>query len=215
MTPLEIGLTLFITLLGGGILFWMIQVDTHFRRYSRDAVAEREVQSARVSLLVDEISRLSDDCTALLHTQPRLHGLITAHTTITRLEQSLEAGGSRTSVREAASDLLVAIRGMLSSHLTDGDFTNPETEIDEGVLALSARLFDLFDALDLASPHNLGLSSLESRRLGELAHAVGDRIAPGNLVSMRCLAAICRDGGDLDGEAHWVAEQLSQEPDDE
>ena len=94
MTPLEIGLTLFITLLGGGILFWMIQVDTHFRRYSRDAVAEREVQSARVSLLVDEISRLSDDCTALLHTQPRLHGLITAHTPITRLEQSLEAGGS-------------------------------------------------------------------------------------------------------------------------
>ncbi|PXF22965.1 MAG: hypothetical protein CXX71_02885 [Methanobacteriota archaeon] len=228
MTPLEMGLTLFITLLGGGILFWMIQVDTHFRRYSREAVAEREVQSARVSLLVDEVARLSDDCVALLHTQPRLHGLITAHTTITRLEQSLEAGGGRISVREAASDLLVAIRGMLSSHLTDGDFTNPEAEIDEGVLALSARLFDLFDALDLANPHNLGLSSLETRRLGELAHAVGDdswaescyrevveRIAPGNLVSMRCLAAISRDAGDLDAEAHWVAEQLAQEPDDE
>jgi len=66
MTPLEMGLTLFITLLGGGILFWMIQVDTHFRRYSREAVAEREVQSARVSLLVDEVARLSDDCVALL-----------------------------------------------------------------------------------------------------------------------------------------------------
>ena len=51
MTPLEMGLTLFITLLGGGILFWMIQVDTHFRRYSREAVAERAVQSDRKSVV--------------------------------------------------------------------------------------------------------------------------------------------------------------------
>ncbi len=52
MTPLEIGLTLFVTLLGGGIIFWMIQVDTHFRRYSHDAPAERETQAQSLRLLI-------------------------------------------------------------------------------------------------------------------------------------------------------------------
>ena len=57
MTPLEIGLTLFGTLLGGGILFWMIQVDGHFRRYSRDAAAERAGQATQMMLLIDEVGR--------------------------------------------------------------------------------------------------------------------------------------------------------------
>ncbi|DAC49493.1 MAG TPA: hypothetical protein HA340_05185, partial [Candidatus Thalassarchaeaceae archaeon] len=79
MTPLEIGLTLFGTLLGGGIIFWMIQVDGHFRRYREEAVIEREAQANRLMIVVDEIGKLSKDCAALIHTQPNLKGLISAH----------------------------------------------------------------------------------------------------------------------------------------
>ena len=79
MTPLEIGLTLFGTMLGGGIIFWMIQVDGHFRGYSREAVKERELQAKKLNLLIDEVSNLSRDCAALIHTQPNLKGLISAH----------------------------------------------------------------------------------------------------------------------------------------
>jgi tetratricopeptide (TPR) repeat protein len=228
MTPLEIGLTLFVTLLGGGIIFWMIQVDTHFRRYSRDAATERESQAERLGLLVDETARLSADCNALIHTQPKLKGLIEAHNSISSLEASLDSDFGSPSVRESAEGLLSAIRGMLSTHSTDGDFTSGHAEVDAGVTALAGRLFDLFTDLDLSGPKNLGLSALEARRLGELAHLIGEdgwaracykevaiSLAPGNIASMRCLAALARDGGDVEAEAHWITEQLSQAPDDE
>ena len=72
MTPLEIGLTLFGTLLGGGVLFWMIQVDGHFRRYSKEAAKERERQALKLELLLETTTGLSKDCAALIHTQPKL-----------------------------------------------------------------------------------------------------------------------------------------------
>ena len=228
MTPLEIGLTLFVTLLGGGIIFWMIQVDTHFRRYSRDAATERESQAEKLGLLVNEVARLSSDCNALIHTQPKLKGLIEAHNSISSLEASLDSDFGAPSVKESAEGLLSAIRGMLSTHSTDGDFTLGHADVDSGVTALASRLFDLFADLDLSGPKNLGLSALEARRLGELAHLIGEdgwaracykevatSLAPGNLAAMRCLAALARDAGDIEAEAHWVTEQLSQVPDDE
>jgi len=227
MTPLEIGLTLFGTLLGGGILFWMIQVDGHFRRYSRDAAAERAGQATQMMLLIDEVGRLSDDCAALIHTQPKLKGLISAHTSISSLEASLDSEIGSPSIREAAEQLLVAIRGMLATHPTDGDFTQAEEKPDSGVMALANRLFSLFAELDIHGPKNLGLTALEARRLGEIAHELGEdawaracykevasNLAPGNLASMRCLATLAKDSADIEEEAHWVGEQLSQLPDD-
>jgi hypothetical protein len=55
MTPLEIGLTLFGTLLSGGIIFWMIQVDGNFRRYKQEAVKERGEQATRLIIVADEV----------------------------------------------------------------------------------------------------------------------------------------------------------------
>jgi tetratricopeptide (TPR) repeat protein len=227
MTPLEIGLTLFGTLLGGGIIFWMIQVDGHFRRYSKEAAGERASQSSQMTLLIDEVGRLSDDCAALIHTQPKLKGLISAHNSISSLEASLKSDFGAPTIRDAAEQLLVAIRGMLATHPTDGDFTTAETKPDAGVLALANRLFVLFGELDIHGPKNLALSALEARRLGEIAHELGEdgwsracykevasNLALGNLVSMRCLASLAKDSADIDEEAHWVGEQLSQLPDD-
>jgi hypothetical protein len=214
-------LTLFGTLLGGGIIFWMIQVDGHFRRYSRDAAAERAGQATQMMLLIDEVGRLSDDCAALIHTQPKLKGLISAHTSISSLESSLDSEIGSPSIREAAEQLLVAIRGMLATHPTDGDFTQAEEKPDSGVMALANRLFSLFAELDIHGPKNLGLTALEARRLGEIAHELGEdawaracykevasNLAPGNLASMRCLATLAKDSADIEEEAHWVAEQL-------
>ncbi len=206
----------------------MVQVDSQIRKYSREATTERESQAARMTLLIEEMSRLSDDCAALIHTQPKLKGLIEAHSSINDLEGALESSHGSLSVRDAAEQLLVAIRGMLSTHPTDGDFTKMDEGADAGVLALAQRLFSLFGDLDVAGPKNLALTALEARRLGELAHLIGEdswaracylevatNLAPGNIVAMRCLAALSKDSADLEEEAHWVAEQLAQLPDDE
>ncbi len=227
MTPLEIGLTLFGTLLSGGIIFWMIQVDGHFRRYSQEARKEREAQSTRLIMMVDEVEKLSRDCAALIHTQPKLKGLISAHNSISTLEASLEAEIGAPSVRDAAGELLVAIRGMLATHQSEGDFTIESGRPDQGVMGLADRLFGLFSELDIHGPKNLALTALEARRLGELAHFLGEdgwaracykevvsNLAPGNLSSMRCLASLAKDAADIEDEAHWVSEQLSQLPDD-
>ncbi|MDP7043483.1 MAG: tetratricopeptide repeat protein [Candidatus Thalassarchaeaceae archaeon] len=227
MTPLEIGLTLFGTLLGGGIIFWMIQVDGHFRRYREEAVIEREAQANRLMIVVDEVGKLSKDCAALIHTQPNLKGLISAHNSISTLEASLESEIGAPSVRDAAEQLLVAIRGMLATHPSEGDFTADGTKPNQGVMGLADRLFALFGELEIHGPKNLALTALEARRLGELAHLLGEdgwaracykevasNLAPGNLASMRCLASLAKDAADIEDEAHWVAEQLSQVPDD-
>ena len=227
MTPLEIGLTLFGTLLGGGMIFWMIQVDGHFRRYSKEAASERASQSTQMMLLIDEVGRLSDDCAALIHTQPKLKGLISAHNSISDLEASINSELGAPTIREAAEQLLIAIRGMLATHQTDGDFTVAEQKPDAGVMALADRLFALFKELDIHGPKNLALTALEARRLGEIAHELGEdgwsrscykevisHLAPGNLSAMRCLATLAKDSADIDEEAHWVEEQLSQIPDD-
>ncbi|HJM87170.1 MAG TPA: hypothetical protein QF433_03010, partial [Candidatus Thalassarchaeaceae archaeon] len=194
MTPLEIGLTLFGTLLSGGIIFWMVQVDGHFRRYSQEARKEREAQSTRLIMMVDEVEKLSRDCAALIHTQPKLKGLISAHNSISTLEASLEAEIGAPSVRDAAGELLVAIRGMLATHQSKGDFTIVGDRPDQGVMGLADRLFALFSELDIHGPKNLALTALEARRLGELAHFLGEdgwaracykevvsNLAPGNL----------------------------------
>ena len=227
MTPLEIGLTLFGTLLGGGVLFWMIQVDGHFRRYSKEAAKERERQALKLELLLETTTGLSKDCAALIHTQPKLKGLISAHNTISNLEASLDSDFGAPSVRVAAEQLLVAIRGMLSTHSSDGDFTVSENNPEPGVMALADRLFSLFSDLDIHGPKNLALTALEARRLGEIAHSLGEdgwaracykevasNLAPGNIASMRCLASLAKDSADIEEEAHWVSEQLSQLPDD-
>ncbi len=227
MTPLEIGLTLFGTMLGGGIIFWMIQVDGHFRGYSREAVKERELQAKKLNLLIDEVSNLSRDCAALIHTQPNLKGLISAHNSISKLEASLESEIGAPSVRNAAEELLIAIRGMLATYPSEGDFTIEGEKPNQGVIGLADRLFGLFNELDIHGPKNLALTALEARRLGELAHILGEdgwsrscykevvsNLALGNLASMRCLASLAKDSADIEEEAHWVAEQLSQLPDD-
>jgi len=224
MDPVSIGLTLFFAAATGAVIWWLVQAEVGLRRLREDLETSHTETQHILKSLSARTEELADSALALQRAHPGLAGVIDAHRTLDRLQSSLSGEGETEEVRSAASGTFSAVRGLLATRDGLGDLEDP-TPADAGLLQLVVRTLGTLEQLELGV-NDLGLSDLESRRLGEVAFLAGDRTwatncyqaaatcAPGNAATLRSLSRLAREAGE-DGELRIHIEGLLEiSPDD-
>ncbi len=224
MDPFTVVLAFFLVVASGTLTWWIATVDSNLRQNRLEEVTEREKMSETILQISNLLLDMNGGINAILYAHPGLKSLIDAHKTLDLIEASV--GGIETSENQivAAEKLLTSIRGLLATVDVDGDLVATEKNIDPGMLQLSNRIYEILTQVGLG-PADLGLSDLESRRLGELAYRSGHRswalscfeeaarLAPGEKITLRALEHLSTEAGDDEGKRIWLEARLRQDPD--
>ena len=213
----------------GGALGWRInQLEKSIHILKEESIQKMDEQKAsnNSSLVAVHHTLASLDAGAktLLSTQPQLEGRIMLHSAIAKSESVLDRQGvSSSDLKEGGQKLVSAVRDLVASLQGDGSLESAPLD-DVGLSTLSRRLFIVLDKCGLG-PADLALNGLECRRLGALAHSVGENKwalksfecanlqIPGDLSCLKILENLASHVGDTGARLHWLEEQLCMAPD--